>query len=122
MPTPPTKRSSKGLRQYHSYRLIQEDVKVPHYKRKRPGGRYCVIGNFIKNYWVDTYSDEFDKEFEVRTLSEQGFSIGKGSLNLDSLKHRGIEWATLHYMCIYIVMLIVAKTAVEIGDLTLQDA
>ena len=71
---------------------------------------------------MDTYSDEFDKEFEVRTLSEQGFSIGKGSLNLDSLKHRGIEWATLHYMCIYIVMLIVAKTAVEIGDLTLQDA
>jgi hypothetical protein len=31
--------------------------------------------------------EEFDKEFDARTLSEQGFSIGKGSLNLDSLKH-----------------------------------
>lgn len=76
--------------------------------------------NFIKNYWVDPDSEEFHKEFDARTLSEQGFSIGKGSLNLDSLKHRGIEWATLHSMCISMVMLLVAKTAVEIGrpDLT----
>jgi IS5 family transposase len=76
--------------------------------------------NFIKNYWVDPHSEEFEKEFDARTLSEQGFSIGKGSLNLDSLKHRGIEWATLHSMCICMVMLLVAKTAVEIGrpDLT----
>jgi hypothetical protein len=71
--------------------------------------------NFIKNYWVDPDSEEFEKEFDARTLSEQGFSIGKGSLNLDSLKHRGIEWVTLHSVCIGMVMLLVAKTAVEIG-------
>jgi hypothetical protein len=76
--------------------------------------------NFIKYYWADPDSDEFEKEFEPRTLSEQGFPIGKGSLNLDSLKHKGIQWATLHSMCICMVMLLVAKTAVEIGrpDLT----
>lgn len=71
--------------------------------------------NFIKKFWVDPDSEEFDKEFDARTFSEQGFSIGKGSLNLDSLKHKGKTWATLHAACICIVMLGVAKTAVEIG-------
>jgi len=71
--------------------------------------------NFIKQYWIDPDSEVFDKEYDARTFSEQGFSVGKGSLNLDSLKHKGIEWATLHSACICIVMLLVAKTAVEIG-------
>lgn len=71
--------------------------------------------NFIGDFWVDPDSEEFDWEFDARTFSEQGFSIGKGSLNLDSLKHRGIKWATLHSVCIGMVMLLVAKTAVEIG-------
>jgi len=71
--------------------------------------------NFIKQYWIDPDSEVFDKEYDARTFSEQGFSVGKGSLNLDSLKHRGIEWAALHSACICMVMLLVAKTAVEIG-------
>ncbi|MEM3129298.1 MAG: hypothetical protein QW769_09920, partial [Nitrososphaerales archaeon] len=71
--------------------------------------------NFIKKYWIDPDSEEFDKEFDARTFSEQGFSVGKGSLNLDSLKQKGIERATLHSACICLVMLSVAKTALEIG-------
>ncbi|MEM3097880.1 MAG: transposase [Nitrososphaerales archaeon] len=71
--------------------------------------------NFIKNYWIDPDSEQFDKEYDAKTFSEQGFSVGKGSLNLDSLKQKGIERATLHSACICIVMLSVAKTAVEIG-------
>jgi len=52
--------------------------------------------NFLKAWWVDPDSEEFDREFDARTFSEQGFSVGKGSLNLDSFKHRGKGWATLH--------------------------
>ena len=51
---------------------------------------------------------------DVRTFSEQVFSVGKGSLNLDSLMHRGREWATLHSVAVCVVMLAVAKTATEI--------
>jgi IS5 family transposase len=71
--------------------------------------------NFIKQYWVDPDSEEFDKEYDARTFSEQGFSVGKGSLNLDSLKCKGLDRAALHSVCICVVMLLVAKTAVEIG-------
>jgi len=73
------------------------------------------LKNFLKKWWIDPDSEEFDKEFDARTFSEQGFSVGKGSLNLDSLKHKGKKWATLHTTCICMVMLGVAKTAVEIG-------
>ncbi len=71
--------------------------------------------NFVKRFWVDPDSKRFDREYDVRTLSEQGFSVGKGSLNLDTLRHRGIEWATMHSACICFLMLAVAKTSVEIG-------
>ena len=71
--------------------------------------------NFIKRFWVDPDSKRFDREYDVRTFSEQGFSVGKGSLNLNTLRHRGIEWATLHSMCICFAMLAVAKTAMEVG-------
>jgi Transposase DDE domain/Transposase domain (DUF772) len=71
--------------------------------------------NFLKRWWVDPGSKRFDREYDKRTLSEQVFSVGKGSLNLDSLMHRGREWATLHSVAICIVMLAVAKTAIEIG-------
>jgi hypothetical protein len=71
--------------------------------------------NFIKQYWVDPDSEIFDEEYDARTFSEQGFSVGKGSLNLDSLKCKGLDRAALHSACICIVMLLVAKTAVEIG-------
>jgi IS5 family transposase len=73
------------------------------------------LKNFLKEWWIDPDSEEFDKEFDARTFSEQGFSVGKGSLNLDSLKHRGKGWATLHAASICMVMLGVAKTAAEIG-------
>ena len=73
------------------------------------------IKNFIKRFWVDPDSALFDKEFDARTFSEQGFSIGRGSLNLDSLKHKGKAWATVHAALICMVMLGVAKTAIEIG-------
>jgi Transposase DDE domain/Transposase domain (DUF772) len=71
--------------------------------------------NFLKRFWVDPDSEEFDKEFDSRTFSEQGFSVGKGSLNLDSLKGKGKDRATLHAALICMVMLGVAKTATEIG-------
>jgi DDE family transposase len=76
--------------------------------------------NFLKKFWVDPDSEEFDKEFDSRTFSEQGFSVGKGSLNLDALKAKGKDRATLHAALICMVMLGVAKTATEIGmpDLT----
>ena len=55
----------------------------------------------------------------MRTFSEQVFSVGKVSLNLDSLMHRGKEWATLHAVAVCVVMLAVAKTATETrGDQT----
>jgi len=72
--------------------------------------------NFLKKWWLDPDSEEFDTEFDARTFSEQGFSVGKGSLNLDSLKGKGKDRATLHAALICIVMLcVVAKTATEIG-------
>lgn len=71
--------------------------------------------NFIKRFWVDPDSKRFDREYDARTFSEQGFSVGKGSLDLDSLMHRGIDWATLHSACMCILMLAVAKTALETG-------
>jgi transposase len=71
--------------------------------------------NFIKRFWVDPDSKRFDREYDVRTFSEQVFSVGKGSLNLDSLMHRGREWATLHSVAICVVMLAVAKTAIDQG-------
>lgn len=71
--------------------------------------------NFLKKWWVDPDSEVFDKEFDARTFSEQGFSVGKGSLNLNSLKHKGKSWATLHSALICMVMLGVAKTAIDIG-------
>ena len=76
--------------------------------------------NFFKRSWVDPDSEEFDREFDSRTFSEQGFSIGKGSLNLDSLKGKGKARATIHAALVGTVMLCVAKTAIEIGrpDLT----
>jgi transposase len=76
--------------------------------------------NFLKRWWIDPDSKRFDREYDKRTLSEQVFSVGKGSLNLDSLMHTGMEWATLHSAAICVVMLAVAKTAIEIGrpDLT----
>jgi Transposase DDE domain len=50
--------------------------------------------NFLKRWRVDPDSEEFDKEFDSRTFSEQGFSVGKGSLNLDALKGNGKDRAT----------------------------
>ena len=71
--------------------------------------------NGLTKWWADTQSDESSSDYDVRTFSEQVFSIGKGSLRLDGLKHKGIEWATLHAACICIVMLGIANTAVSIG-------
>jgi hypothetical protein len=71
--------------------------------------------NFLKKWWADPSSEAFDKEFDARTFSEQGFSVGKGSLNLNSLKGRGKSRATLHAACICMVMLGVARTAKKIG-------
>ncbi len=78
------------------------------------------LKNFLKAWWVDPDSEEFDKEFDSRTFSEQGFSVGKGSLNLDALKGKGKARVTLHATLICMVMLGVAKTATGIGrpDLT----
>ena len=73
------------------------------------------LKNFIRRFWVDPDSKRFDREYDKRTFSEQVFSVEKGSLHLDSLMHRGAEWATLHSVAICVTMLAVANTAVEIG-------
>ena len=77
--------------------------------------RRWYVKNFFRRFWVDPDSKRFDTEFDARTFSEQVFSVGKGSLNLDSLMHRGREWATLHSLGVCMVMLAVAKTASETG-------
>jgi len=84
-------------------------------KRCRKLRRRWYVKNFLKRWWVDPESKRFDGEYDVRTLSEQGFSVGKGSLKLDSLMHGGAEWATLHSLGVCIVMLAVARTASGIG-------
>jgi transposase len=84
-------------------------------KRCRKLRHKWYVKSFLKRFWVDPGSKRFDREYDVRTLSEQGFSVGKGSLRLDSLMHGGMEWATLHSLCVCMVMLAVAKTASEIG-------
>ena len=71
--------------------------------------------NFLKRWWADPDSEEFDKEFDSRTFSEQGFSVGKGSLNLDALKGKGKARATLHAAMTCLVILGLAKTANEVG-------
>ena len=76
--------------------------------------RKWYLKNFLRRWWVDPDSKRFDREYDARTFSEQGFSVGKGSLKLDSLMHGGREWATLHSVVICVIMLAVAKTAVEI--------
>jgi hypothetical protein len=73
------------------------------------------VKNFLRSWWIDPSSKRFDREFDARTFSEQVFSVGKGSLNLNSLMHRGREWATLHSVVVCMVMLAVAKTATEQG-------
>lgn len=83
-------------------------------RRKLLAYRFYVK-NFIKRFWVDPGSKRFDRECDVRTFSEQVFSVGKGSLSLDSLMHGGREWATLHSVAICVVMLAVARTATEVG-------
>ena len=83
-------------------------------RRKLLAYRFYVK-NFIKRFWVDPDSKRFDGEYDVRTFSEQVFSVGKGSLSLDSLMHRGREWATLHSVATCVVMLAVARTATEVG-------
>lgn len=84
-------------------------------KRCRKRRLRWYIMNGLTKWWADTQSDEFNSDYDARTFSEQVFSIGKGSLRLDGLKHKGIEWATLHAACICIVMLGTANTAVSIG-------
>ena len=93
------------------------DAKMKRVKKLR---HKWYLKNFFAKWWIDPDSEFYDKEFDKRTFSEQGFSIGKGSLNLDAFNHGGKTWATLHAACICLVMLGVAKTAVEIGrpDLT----
>jgi hypothetical protein len=89
-------------------------------EEKKPRRKVLCCRLYSKNYWVDPDSDEFKKEFEARTLGT-GILHWKRWLNLDSKKKlRGIEWATLHSLCVCMVMLLVAKTSVEIGrpDLT----
>jgi hypothetical protein len=84
-------------------------------KRCRKLRRRWYVKSFLKRWWIDPGSKRFDREYDVRTFSEQGFSVGKGSLKLDSLMHGGREWATLHSLGVCIVMLAVAKTASGIG-------
>ena len=70
---------------------------------------------FLFEYYVDPDSEEFDEEYDKRTFSEQGNSVGKGSLKLDKLKFKGIERATAHACLSLTGMLLVAITAEDVG-------
>ena len=70
---------------------------------------------FLFEYYVDPDSEEFDEEYDKRTFSEQGNSVGKGSLKLDNLKFKGIERATAHACLSLTGMLLVAITAEDVG-------
>ncbi len=70
---------------------------------------------FLYKYYVDPDSEEFDEEYDKRTFSEQGNSVGKGSLKLDNLKLKGIERATAHACLSLTGMLLVAITAEDAG-------
>jgi len=70
---------------------------------------------FLFKYYVDPDSEEFDEEYDKRTFSEQGNSVGKGSLRLDNLKFKGIERATAHACLSLTGMLFVAITAEDVG-------
>jgi hypothetical protein len=39
--------------------------------------RRWYVKNFLTRWWVDPASKRFDREYDVRTLSEWGFSVGK---------------------------------------------
>jgi hypothetical protein len=69
----------------------------------------------MKKFWVDPDSEEFDREFDSRTFSEQGFSVGKGSLNLDYSEGQGEGPGNPPCPADLLVMIGVAKTALEIG-------
>jgi transposase len=96
-------------------RNCKGDTKEEKHQRCKKLRYKWYVKNFLKRFWVDPDSEEFDREFDARTFSEQGYSVGKGSLNLDALKGKGKERATLHAALICIVMLGVAKTAIEMG-------
>ncbi len=70
---------------------------------------------FLFEYYVDPDSEEFDEEYDKRTFSEQGNSVGKGSLKLDKLKFKRIERATAHACLSLTGMLLVAITAEDVG-------
>lgn len=70
---------------------------------------------FLFEYYVDPDSEEFDEEYDKRTFSEQGNSVGKGSLKLNNLKFKGIERATAHASLSLTGMLLVAITAEDVG-------
>jgi hypothetical protein len=96
-------------------RCCEGSTKEEKAARCRELRRKWYVKDFFKRFWVDPDSERFDREYDVRTFSEQVFSVAKGSLNLDSLMHRGREWATLHSLAVCVVMLAVAKTAIEQG-------
>jgi hypothetical protein len=58
-----------------------------------------------KEMMIDSSLEGFDKEFDARIFFEPGFSADRRSLNLNSLKHKGKSWATLHSALICMVML-----------------
>ena len=84
-------------------------------KRCRTRRLRWYIMNRLMKWQADMESDEFNSDYDARTFSEQVFSIGKGSLRLDGLNHKSIEWATLHASCICIIMLGIANTAMSTG-------
>jgi hypothetical protein len=45
---------------------------------ERSFGTHGIVRISLKKWWVEESSEGFDKEFDVRTFSEHGFSIGKG--------------------------------------------
>ena len=58
-------------------------------KRCRKRRLRWYIMNGLTKWLADTQSDEFNSDYDARTFSEQVFSIGKGSLRLVGLKHKG---------------------------------
>ncbi len=107
------------LRAVHFISLQIRDAKGSTPEEKRARRKLLChrfhLKNYIHRFWVDPDSKRFDREYDARTFSEQVFSVGKGSLDLDSLMHRGREWGTLHSVAICVAMPALANTVLDAG-------
>jgi len=70
---------------------------------------------WIHEYWLDPNSEKFDKLYDMRTFSEQMFSVSRGSLKGNDFRFKGKLMALAHAVLMCMGTLVVANTAVAVG-------